>query len=151
AAQAHGARWQGKSAGAHSLAAAYSFYPTKNLGALGDGGVVVSNDAELIERVRVLRQGGHLKALQERCAGLNSRLDEIQAALLRVKLKHLERWNNQRRTLAQLYRERLRTSTRTFLPLAPSHPEAHVYHLYVAQHPERTRLRHHLAERGIET
>jgi dTDP-3-amino-3,4,6-trideoxy-alpha-D-glucose transaminase len=151
AAQAHGARWQGKSAGAHSLAAAFSFYPTKNLGALGDGGVVVSNDAELIARVRVLRQGGHLKALQEGRAGLNSRLDEVQAALLRVKLKHLERWNNQRRTLAQLYRERLRNSPRTCLPLAPSHPEAHVYHLYVTQHPERTRLRHHLAERGIET
>lgn len=151
AAQAHGARWRGKGAGTHSLAAAYSFYPTKNLGALGDGGAVISNDEKLTERVRVLRQGGHVRALQERIAGRNSRPDELQAALLRVKLKHLDRWNRQRRHLAQLYRERLQTSSSLILPFPPVEPEAHVYHLFVIQHPERERLRKYLAERGIET
>ena len=151
AAQTHGARLLGKCAGAHSLAAAYSFYPTKNLGALGDGGAVVSNNAKLIERVRVLRQGGHIRALRERIAGRNSRLDELQAALLRVKLKHLNRWNSQRRKLAQLYRERLQTSSSLILPTPPVEAEAHVFHLFVVQHPARERLRKHLAEHGIET
>jgi dTDP-4-amino-4,6-dideoxygalactose transaminase len=151
AAQAHGACLPQMKAGAHSLAAAFSFYPTKNLGAAGDGGAIVSNDAELIERVKILRQGGHVNALQTGLAGRNSRLDEIQAALLRVKLKHLKKWNGQRQHLAQLYRERLRDSSRFLLPHAPGLPESHVYHLYVIQHPERTRLRHYMAKLGIET
>jgi dTDP-4-amino-4,6-dideoxygalactose transaminase len=144
AAQAHGLR-----AGVRGHAAAFSFYPTKNLGAYGDGGAVVSNDLALIERVKVLRQGGHPAALQERIAGRNSRLDEIQAAILRVRLKHLEEWNRRRRALAGFYDEGLR-GTRLALPLSRGR-EAHVYHLYVVRHPERDRLRAHLAEREIET
>jgi dTDP-4-amino-4,6-dideoxygalactose transaminase len=151
AAQAHGASSQGKCIGVHSLAAAFSFYPTKNLGAVGDGGAVVSNDVGLIERIKILRQGGNAKALQGGDIGRNSRLDELQAALLRVKLRYLKKWNSQRQNLAQLYQERLRASECSFLPLAPTRPATHAYHLYVIQHPERARLRKHLAERGIET
>jgi len=148
AAQAHGARHDGKRAGAHGTAAAFSFYPTKNLGAYGDGGAVVSLDQKLVERVRTLRQGGHPSALAAGGAGRNSRLDAVQAALLRVKLSRLEAWTEQRRALAKLYDESLR-GTRLILPVNGGPP--HVYHLYVVQHPERDRLRAHLAARGIET
>jgi dTDP-3-amino-3,4,6-trideoxy-alpha-D-glucose transaminase len=152
AAQAHGACWSGKSVGAHSVAAAFSFYPTKNLGAAGDGGAVVSNDLGLIERVKTLRQGGNASALQGAVAGRNSRLDEIQAALLRVKLGHLKKWNEQRRTLAHLYGQRLgRHAPSLIFPSVPAQPEMHVHHLYVIQHQERAPLRAFLAERGIET
>jgi dTDP-3-amino-3,4,6-trideoxy-alpha-D-glucose transaminase len=149
AAHAHGARLGGTRAGAFGHAAAFSFYPTKNLGAYGDGGAVVSNDAALIERVQTLRQGGHAPALQGQAVGRNSRLDELQAALLRVKLPHLDAWNRRRQTLATRYHEALR-GTRLRLPEARE-PEAHVYHLYVVEHPERDGLRAHLAARGIET
>jgi dTDP-4-amino-4,6-dideoxygalactose transaminase len=151
AAQSHGAFLPQMSASEHSVAAAFSFYPTKNLGAVGDGGAVVSNDAGLIESVKILRQGGTVKALQKSLAGRNSRLDEIQAAILCVKLKYQKKWNSQRRHLAQLYQERLWGCQRLKLPDAPGSPESHVYHLYVVQHLERTRLRNHLAKRGIET
>jgi dTDP-4-amino-4,6-dideoxygalactose transaminase len=152
AAQAHGACWPEKRAGTYSSAAAFSFYPTKNLGAAGDGGVVVSNDLGLIERVKSLRQGGNVGALQGSLAGRNSRLDEIQAALLRVKLKSLKKWNGQRQMLARIYDERLAACAPSFIiPPAPNKPEAHVYHLYVIQHQERARLRAHLTQHGIET
>lgn len=151
AAQAHGAYLPQMSAGAHSLAAAFSFYPTKNLGAVGDGGAVVSNDVDLIERVKILRQGGNVNALQKDLTGRNSRLDEIQAALLCVKLKYLKKWNSQRQHLARLYQERLRVCPHSFLPSAPGPLESHVYHLYVIQHLERTQLRNYLAKLGIET
>jgi dTDP-4-amino-4,6-dideoxygalactose transaminase len=149
AAQAHGARWSGVRAGAQGHAAAFSFYPTKNLGAYGDGGAVVSNDLALIERVKILRQGGQPAALQDQIAGRNSRLDEMQAAILRVKLKRLEDWNRRRQALARFYDEGL-GHARAALP-SSREPEAHVYHLYVVQHPERDLLRAHLAEQGIET
>ena len=152
AAQAHGASGPGKSVGAHSLAAAFSFYPTKNLGAAGDGGAVVSNDLRLIERVKTLRQGGNESALQGTVAGRNSRLDEIQAALLRVKLGHLKKWNGQRRSLAHLYGEQLGCHAPSLsLPSVPAQSETHVHHLYVIQHSERARLRAFLSERGVET
>jgi dTDP-4-amino-4,6-dideoxygalactose transaminase len=149
AAQAHGARRDGKRAGAHGHAAAFSFYPTKNLGAYGDGGAVVSPDAALIARVKILRQGGHPAALAGGVAGRNSRLDEMQAAALRVKLPRLETWTRERRALATLYDEALR-GTRLLVP-GGTGGDAHVYHLYVVQHPERDRLRAHLTARGIET
>jgi dTDP-4-amino-4,6-dideoxygalactose transaminase len=149
AAQAHGAQIGGKRAGAYGQAAAFSFYPTKNLGAYGDGGAVTSNDTALVERVKMLRQGGHGAALQGRLEGRNSRLDEIQAAVLRVKLKYLEKWNRQRQALARIYNERLRGIG---LQVPQAHgPEAHVYHLYVVQHRERDRLRSALAARGVKT
>ncbi len=151
AAQSHGARSAAGQAGSsEGLAAAYSFYPTKNLGACGDGGAVVSNDAALIERVKTLRQGGHPPALQSDTEGRNSRLDEMQAAVLRVKLKYLEQWNRRRRTLAAVYSESLAAASRLQLPSA-THRDAHVFHLYVIQHPKRERLRAHLAACGIET
>lgn len=149
AAQAHGGSVQGKHAGSKTHAAAFSFYPTKNLGAFGDGGAVVSNDLELIERVKTLRQGGHAAALRSDVEGRNSRLDELQAAILRVKLQHLEKWNERRRSLARIYDQTLR-NTSLQLPGTLT-PEAHVYHLYVIQHRQRDRLRSHLTAHGIET
>jgi dTDP-4-amino-4,6-dideoxygalactose transaminase len=148
AAQAHGARREGKRAGTHGQAAAFSFYPTKNLGAYGDGGAVVSLDSALLARVKTLRQGGHPAALAAGGAGRNSRLDEVQAAVLRVKLTRLEAWTRQRRALAHFYDEALRG---TRLQVPGGEGDAHVHHLYVVQHPERERLRAHLAARGIET
>jgi dTDP-3-amino-3,4,6-trideoxy-alpha-D-glucose transaminase len=151
AAQAQGARLTGKQAGAHGLAAAFSFYPTKNLGAYGDGGAVTSDDVKLIERVKELRQGGHWASLQTDVAGRNSRLDEIQAAVLRVKLKYLERENRRRQQIAETYRNYLSPlCEKVELPSA-SEPGSHVYHLYVVQHREREALRVYLAAREIET
>lgn len=150
AAQSHGARLGGRRAGAHGDAAAFSFYPTKNLGACGDAGAVTSNDAGLIERVKTLRQGGHLAALEASVEGRNSRLDELQAALLRVKLPRLEEWNGRRQRLAQLYETALRGAGLQ-LPPARKHDGAHVYHLYVVQHQRRELLKAHLAADGIET
>ncbi|HEU4596159.1 MAG TPA: DegT/DnrJ/EryC1/StrS family aminotransferase [Pyrinomonadaceae bacterium] len=152
AAQAHGASAAGgRRAGTHGQAAAFSFYPTKNLGAYGDGGAVTSNDLSFVERVKELRQGGHEAALRSgSTAGLNSRLDEMQAALLRVKLRRLEAWNARRRQLADEYRRELSRCQQLSLP--PAHEDgAHVYHLFVVQHPERERLREHLSARGVET
>ena len=151
AAQAHGARLGRRRAGAWGQAAAFSFYPTKNLGAYGDGGAVTSADSGLIERVKELRQGGHPAALGGRVAGQNSRLDELQAAALRVKLKHLGEWNRRRRGLAGLYRRLLGRARRLGLPAERAGAGSHVFHLYVVRHPERERLRAHLAARGVET
>jgi dTDP-3-amino-3,4,6-trideoxy-alpha-D-glucose transaminase len=152
AAQAHGARLPALRPGAWSDAAAYSFYPTKNLGAYGDGGAVTSGDAGLIERVKELRQGGHPPAMGGRVGGRNSRLDELQAAALRVKLRRLDAWNRRRRQLAGLYHKLLsRGAGRLVLPSAARGPRSHVFHLYVVRHPERDRLRAHLAARGVET
>jgi dTDP-4-amino-4,6-dideoxygalactose transaminase len=149
AAQAHGASLEGKRAGAHGHAAAFSFYPTKNLGAYGDGGAVTSDDVELIERIKLLRQGGHMAGMQLHTAGCNSRLDEMQAAVLRVKLKHLNVWNRKRIELAQIYTDAFAGS----LIESPFQVdgESHNFHLYVVRHPERERLRKHLFDREIET
>lgn len=149
AAQAHGATLRGKRAGAHGHAGAFSFYPTKNLGGYGDAGAVVSNDAALIEQVKILRQGGHPPALRETTAGRNSRMDEMQAALLRVKLKRLASWNERRKAIAEIYRAGL-SSTEIELP-SVGESGTHAHHLFVAQHSKRDRLRSHLAQRGIET
>jgi dTDP-4-amino-4,6-dideoxygalactose transaminase len=142
AAQAHGA-----SVGSFSRAATFSFKPTKNLGAWGDGGAVVSNDEALIARVKTLRQGGHWNALQSETAGRNSRLDELQAAILRVKLRHLQRWTERRRHLAAKYWAALQM-TSLLLPLLT---DEHVFHLFVVCHAERDSLRVQLQARGIET
>lgn len=149
AAHAHGAVLGGRRAGAHGHAAAFSFYPTKNLGALGDGGAVTSDDAGLIERVKELRQGGHPAALRGSLAGMNSRLDEVQAAVLRVKLGRLEEWNAARVRLAEAYGALLAGGPVDLPSAAP--PGAHVHHVYAVRHPRRDCLRRHLAERGIET
>ena len=147
AAQAHGATLNDAHAGSFSQAAAFSFYPTKNLGACGDGGAIVSQDEELIERVKALRQGGHPASLQGESAGRNSRLDEMQAAILRVKLRQLERWTERRRSIAARYLAELQ-ATELVLPTATA---GHVYHLFVVQHHKRERIRMQLRSRGVET
>ena len=147
AAQAHGASHNDARAGSFGHAAAFSFYPTKNLGAWGDGGAVVSNDEALIARVKGLRQGGHLAALQSETAGRNSRLDEMQAAILRVKLRHLERWTQRRRIIAAKYLAALQT-TALQLPLLT---DGHVFHLFVVRHCERDARRAQLQASGVET
>jgi dTDP-4-amino-4,6-dideoxygalactose transaminase len=148
-AQAHGARLGGRLAGSWGAAASFSFYPTKNLGALGDGGAVSSSDPGLGERVRLLRQYGWRERYISDVPGMNSRLDELQAAILRVKLRHLDEENARRRDVARRYDEALAEGG-----LAPpvAIPGAeHVYHQYVVRTPERDALRRFLAEREIGT
>ncbi|MEM2141529.1 DegT/DnrJ/EryC1/StrS family aminotransferase, partial [Nitrososphaera sp.] len=149
ASQSHGATFKGRTAGSMGMAACFSFYPAKNLGAYGDGGAVTTNDAELAEKVRMLRQYGERKKYEHTLVGYNSRLDEIQAAILRVKLKHLNEWNEARRKAAKLYDELLK-DTELILP-REFEGRKHVYHLYVVRHKKRDRLREFLAGRGIWT
>lgn len=160
-AQAHGAKYHGKLVGGWGHLSAFSFYPTKNLGAYGDGGVVLTNDLALAEQVRLLRQYGWDATRISQQKGMNARLDEMQAAILRVKLRHLERWNDRRRGLAALYKSLLtplafsgakppKELERLTLPVEP--PETrHVYHQFVVCHPQRDSLRTYLLEQGIHT
>jgi dTDP-4-amino-4,6-dideoxygalactose transaminase len=150
-AQSHGALYRSQLTGSFGDVACFSFYPTKNLGALGDGGAVVSTDPDLVARARALRVYGWTREAQlsELPNGRCSRLDEIQAALLLVKLPHLEAWNERRRAIAAAYRQGL-----AGLPLAlpVERPGArHVYHLYVVRSPARDALQAALLERGIRT
>jgi dTDP-4-amino-4,6-dideoxygalactose transaminase len=148
-AHAHGARYRGKRVGAWGRIAAFSFYPTKNLGAYGDGGAVVTDDPALAEQARRIRQYGWDADRISRRKGINSRLDEVQAAVLGVKLGHLEEWNAERRRLAGIYDRGLE---RCGLRLPFSAPDStHVYHAYVVRHPRRDSLRAHLARQGIST
>jgi dTDP-4-amino-4,6-dideoxygalactose transaminase len=151
AAQAHGATYRGRRTGSLGDAAAFSFYPGKNLGALGDGGAVVTNDGALAARVRRLRNyGSDTKYVHREVAG-NSRLDELQAAFLRVKLRHLDRWNATRRELAARYNTRLSHLTaQVQLPVQRADCE-HSWHLYVVQVAGRARVQAHLHELGIDT
>lgn len=149
-AQAHGATYRGAKVGSIGLCGCFSFYPTKNLGALGDGGMIVTNDDALAERLRKLRQyGWERKYYSTEPNGINSRLDELQAALLRVKLRHLDAWTAQRRQWAALY-DSLLADTGLVLPEAGPQGE-HAYHLYVVQTPKRDALQAALRERGIAT
>ena len=149
AAQAHGARYRGARVGSLGGAAAWSFYPGKNLGAFGDGGAVTTDDAELAERVRLLRDYGAPEKYRHELAGTNSRLDELQAAVLRVKLEHLDEWNDRRRWVAARYLEGLEG---TGLVLPEVEPDAdHVWHLFVVRTPRREELRLSLADAGVET
>jgi dTDP-4-amino-4,6-dideoxygalactose transaminase len=148
-AQAHGARYRGKTAGTLGSVSAFSFYPTKNLGAYGDGGAVLTNDAELAERLRWLRRHGWQERYVSRIKGVNSCLDEMQAAILRVKLRHLDQWNAQRRKLASIYKTLL-TNPEVILPYEPEN-SIHAYHLYVIRHSQRDRLRSDLHSKGIGT
>jgi dTDP-4-amino-4,6-dideoxygalactose transaminase len=150
AAQAHGAWRNVGSIDGFIRTAAFSFYPTKNLGACGDGGSVVSDDEELIERVKVLRAGGQPPAVTQRIAGRNSRLDEMQAAILRVKLRSLDGWNASRSRIADMYDELLGLSKLT-LPVARLTGRPHANHLYVLRAERRDELRSFLSAEGIET
>jgi dTDP-4-amino-4,6-dideoxygalactose transaminase len=150
AAQAHGAGYKGRRAGTLGDAAGFSFYPGKNLGALGDGGAVVTNSEELANRVRMLRNYGSQVKYHSEVKGFNSRLDELQAALLRVKLARLDEWNARRKALAAQYAEALRDVPDLTLPFEPEWAEP-VWHLFVVRHPRRDGLREHLAGAGIGT
>jgi dTDP-4-amino-4,6-dideoxygalactose transaminase len=130
-AQAHGAKYQGQKVSTFGDIAAFSFYPTKNLGAYGDGGAVVTNDARLADKVKLLRQYGWRTRYESEISGMNTRLDEVQAAILRVKLKHLDAWNAARRERAAIYTELL-PNKRVAPPIEMPYGE-HVYHLYVVQ------------------
>jgi dTDP-4-amino-4,6-dideoxygalactose transaminase len=148
-AQSHGAMFQGKRTGALGRIAAFSFYPTKNLGALGDGGMVVTDDPELAEQTRLLREYGWKERYVSAIPGLNSRLDELQAAVLRVKLPHLDAENESRRRLAGIYRSLL-AETGLIQPITG--PDvSHVYHQYVIRTPRRDDLKTYLREGGIGT
>jgi dTDP-4-amino-4,6-dideoxygalactose transaminase len=149
AAQAQGARYRGQRVGAMGDVVAWSFYPGKNLGALGDAGAVTTDDPVLAERIRMLRNyGSRVKYVNEE-QGFNSRLDEVQAAVLRVKLARLDEWNARRARLAALYREAL-AGTELTLPHVPEWADP-VWHLFVVRGARRDALQRHLAERGIGT
>jgi dTDP-4-amino-4,6-dideoxygalactose transaminase len=147
--QAHGATIAGRRVGAWGDLAAFSFYPTKNLGALGDGGAVVTDDPGLADRCRTLRQYGWRRRYVSDSPGINTRLDEIQAAILRVKLRHLDNENAVRRSISQQYIDVLRGSRLT-LPVARDGME-HVYHQFVVRSQWRDALADFLASRGVAT
>jgi len=146
--QAHLATAGGRPVGTIGIAGAFSFYPTKNLGALGDGGAIVTNDRALADRLRRLRNGGQTDRYHHREPGVNSRLDEMQAAILRARLPRLRRWTERRRALAARYRSGLAGSLVT---VPPELDPGHVYHLFVGRSGARRDLQAHLAASGIET
>ena len=148
-AQAHGAEYRGGRAGSIGDAAAFSFYPTKNLGALGDGGAVTTNNASVAEQARLLRNYGERHRFEHVTRGRNSRLDTLQAAILRAKLTHLDAWNERRRELARRYAEPLLGTE--VCPPTEEVGRQHVYHLYVVRTPRRAAFRAALADRGICT
>lgn len=148
AAQAHGARYKGKRIGSLCDATSWSFYPGKNLGALGDGGAITTNDAELATTLRALRNYGSKIKYVNDLMGFNSRLDEIQAAVLRVKLRKLDEWNQRRSQLAENYSTALKDHCT--VPFVPDWAEP-VWHLYVVRHPDRDLLQQKLLAKGIET
>lgn len=149
AAQAHGARYKGKRIGAHGDAVAWSFYPGKNLGGLGDGGMVTTNDPEISDRIRVLRNYGSRVKYVNEVKGFNSRLDPIQAAVLRVKLKVLDEWNGRRRTIAAHYLKDL-AGTGIVLPHVPEWVDP-VWHLFVVRHKKRDTLMQELTKANVGT
>jgi len=146
-AQAHGARYKGQRLGAHGDAVAWSFYPGKNLGAMGDGGAITTNDEKLADRIRVLRNYGSRVKYVNEVQGYNSRLDPLQATILRVKLAHLDEWNARRSAIAARYEQGL-TGCGLTLPHVPDWAEP-AWHLYVVQHSQRDSLHKSLAEAGI--
>jgi dTDP-4-amino-4,6-dideoxygalactose transaminase len=147
AAQAMGSEYKGKKIGSIGHAATFSFFPTKNLGGYGDGGMVVTNDDELAQKIRILRVHGSNPKYYHSMVGYNSRLDELQAAMLRVKLRYLDQWNDARREKAALYNELLKDTP----VVTPYHAEdrKHIYHLYIIQAEERDALMAYLKEQGI--
>jgi dTDP-4-amino-4,6-dideoxygalactose transaminase len=149
AAQSHGARYKNKRIGGHGDVVAWSFYPGKNLGALGDGGAITTNDPELADRIRVLHNYGSRAKYVNDVQGYNSRLDPVQAAALRVKLRVLDTWNARRAAIAALYTDQL-AATGLILPVVPEWAEP-VWHLYAIQAPQRDLLQKTLTDAGIGT
>jgi dTDP-4-amino-4,6-dideoxygalactose transaminase len=150
AAQAHGSLYKGRHVGTLGRAGCFSFYPAKNLGAVGEGGAVVTDDAEVARRLRQLRDHGSERKYRHEIIGYNFRLEEIQGAVLAVKLCHLDRWNALRREHAARYNELLAGAGGLVLPRELPYAR-HVYHLYVVQAEERDRLRKVLEEAGVQT
>ncbi len=145
--QAHLSTIAGTPVGSRATAGAFSFYPTKNLGALGDGGAVITRDGSLAARVKRLRNGGQTERYRHLEAGVNSRLDEIQAAVLRARLPYLARWTMRRREIAALYRRLLPATLQTI----HQRDDGHVYHLFPVRSTARDALQAHLAAHGVET
>ncbi|MCC6454881.1 MAG: DegT/DnrJ/EryC1/StrS family aminotransferase [Caldilineaceae bacterium] len=150
AAQAHGARYRGRQAGGLGDAAGFSFYPGKNLGALGDAGAVTTNDEALADKVRLLRNYGSRVKYHNEVKGFNSRLDPLQAAFLRVKLRHLDEWNERRRQVARRYLAAWQGIPGLILPFVSAFAEP-AWHLFVVRHPQRDALQKHLREADIGT
>jgi dTDP-4-amino-4,6-dideoxygalactose transaminase len=152
-AQAHGAEIEGKRAGNWGDASGFSFYPGKNLGALGDGGAITTNDDQLAEVLKALRNYGSHEKYVNKYKGVNSRLDEIQAACLNVKLKHLDHTINSRRNIAQIYQKNLQSLNGLILPTIENIPNnlIHVWHLYVIRSEQREKLHHFLSQHDIQT
>jgi dTDP-4-amino-4,6-dideoxygalactose transaminase len=150
AAQAHGVRYKGKRVGTFGDAAGFSFYPGKNLGALGDGGAVVTNNRELADQVRALGNYGSDYKYSHIYKGVNSRLDELQAAILRVKLPQLDKWNEARTAIAKKYFAGIQNE-KIVLPLKPDADFGHVYHVFVIRCQQRDALEKYLAEHGVGT
>jgi dTDP-4-amino-4,6-dideoxygalactose transaminase len=149
-AQAHLARYRGKPVGSFGAAATYSFYPGKNLGAMGDAGAVVTNDATLAEHMTMLARHGGLVKHQHHIEGINSRLDGMQAAILSAKLPHLAQWTKARQAAAAVYDAGLNQIEDVVVPeVAPG--RGHVYHLYTIRHPRRDALAAHLNANGVQT
>ena len=150
ACQSHGAIYQGRRVGSIGTVGCFSFYPAKNLGAWGDGGAVVTGDSALAERIRLLRSHGESPRNHHRLAGTTARLDALQAAILRVKLRRLDEWNDRRREIAAHFSERLDEAP-IELPREPGQGQDHVFHQYVVKSDDRDRLREYLQGRGIAT
>jgi len=151
AAQAHGAEYKGQRVGTIGHLSCFSFYPAKNLGAYGDAGAVVTNDATLAEKVRLLRDHGRQEKYVHLMRGFAYRLDALQAAILRVKLRHLEEWNRRRRERAYLYRELLSDIPLKMMPPEETAGTRSVYHMFVVRTSRREEVRAHLRSQGIET
>ena len=152
AAQAHGARWRGRRVGSFGDAACFSFYPGKNLGAFGDAGAVVSSNRSFIQQIRMLANHGRREKYVHETAGTNSRLDALQAAILRVKLRSLDRWNERRRRIAAMYAEGLRGLDGLTIELPHVTEDAEpVWHLFVVRTPDRQGFAEHLGAHGIAT
>ncbi len=150
AAQAHGARYKGAPIGNHGDAVAWSFYPSKNLGAVGDGGAVTTSNTDIAEKIRLLRNYGSRTKYQNEMKGFNTRLDPIQAAVLRVKLHYLDDWTDRRRKLAEVYLEELVDSRAVTVPTQLAKVD-HAWHLFTVYAEDRERLQHHLDRCGVET
>jgi dTDP-4-amino-4,6-dideoxygalactose transaminase len=150
ACQAHGAEYAGKKAGNIGNIGCFSFYPSKNLGAYGDSGMVVTSDEKIAEKMKMLRNYGQPEKYHSDFIGLNSRMDEVQAAILRTKLKYLDKWNNRRRRVAKLYNELLRDVNSIATPKEEEYAK-HVYHLYVIRCRARDKLQRFLLENGVQS
>ncbi|MBL78826.1 MAG: erythromycin biosynthesis sensory transduction protein eryC1 [Nitrosomonadaceae bacterium] len=152
ACQAHGAEWNGKKAGGFATTGCFSFFPSKNLGAFGDGGAIAVNDSSIAKKLRLLRNYGSIEKYVHETIGTNSRLDSIQAAILNVKLTHLEKWNNNRFCAASRYSNGLADLKSIKTPLFDSSlSQNHVFHLFVIQCEHRDKLQQYLTDRGIQT